>query len=242
MVLTSAFVTAFYIFRMIFMTFHGKPRLSAQKQSNLKESPITILVPLILLAVVAMLSGLLFFKLALTPNQLDHNGIFGNTISQYLQPALGNITVVSAIASEAQTKTPWDFIIHSIHSIAFWLALSGVFLAYILYVLFPKVPKLFTKMKSGVGIIHFILVKKYFIEYFYDIVFVKGLLLLSKFFWVVIDIFMIDKVAVHGSAKLIHFTGSKLRKIQRGYIFDYALVLLIGVLGLMLWLVFWVNA
>ena len=242
MVLACAFVTAFYIFRMIFMTFHGKTQLSAQKQSSLKESPVTILVPLILLAVVAIVSGLLFFKLALTPNQTDYNGIFGHTISQYIQPALGNITVVAAIASEAQTKTPWDFIVHSIHSIAFWLALSGVLFSYILYVLFPRVPKLFTKIKSGIGIIHFILVKKYFIEYFYDIVFVKGLLLLSKFFWVVIDIFIIDKIAVHGSAKLIHLTGNTLRKMQRGYIFDYALVLLIGVLGLMLWLIFWVNA
>ena len=90
---------------MIFMTFHGKTKLDQKQQSSLKESPITILFPLILLAIVAMISGALFFKLALTPNQIDHNGIFGNTISQYVQPALGNMTVISALANEAQNKT-----------------------------------------------------------------------------------------------------------------------------------------
>ncbi|WP_119343657.1 NADH-quinone oxidoreductase subunit L [Facilibium subflavum] len=241
LVLACAFVTSFYTFRFIFMTFHGKPRMDAHTKAHIKESPWSILIPLILLSIASIFAGMLFFESALTPNLTTSQSFFGNTISQYIQPALGNMTVVSALAAESYTKTPWDYIAHSVHTLPFWLAISALVLSYILYVLFPRVPQFLAQAKSGVGILHYVLVKKYFIDGLYDVFFVKGSVLLSKILWVVIDIFMIDKVAVHGSAGLIYFTGKKLRKLQRGYIFDYALVLLIGVVALIVWLIFWVN-
>ncbi len=241
LVLACAFVTPFYTFRMIFMTFHGQPRMDAHTKAHIKESPWSILIPLILLAIPSIFMGMLFFELALTPNTANSDGFFGNTIAQYMQPQLGNMTVISVLAEEAITKTPWDYIMHSLHTAPFWLAVLALILAYIFYVLMPNIPKILANVRSGMGILHYVLVKKYFIDELYDLVFVKGTRLLSKFLWVVVDIFMIDKIAVQGSANLIYFTGKKLTKVQRGYLFDYALVLLIGVLALITWLIFWVN-
>ncbi|WP_116964509.1 NADH-quinone oxidoreductase subunit L [Fastidiosibacter lacustris] len=241
LVLACAFVTPFYTFRMIFMTFHGQPRMDAHTKAHIKESPWSILIPLILLAIPSIFMGMLFFELALTPNTANSDGFFGNTIAQYMQPQLGNMTVISVLAEEAITKTPWDYIMHSLHTAPFWLAVLALILAYIFYVLMPNIPKTLANVRSGMGILHYVLVKKYFIDELYDLVFVKGTRLLSKFLWVVVDIFMIDKIAVQGSANLIYFTGKKLTKVQRGYLFDYALVLLIGVLALITWLIFWVN-
>ncbi len=241
LVLACAFVTSFYTFRMIFMTFHGPTRMDAHTKAHVKESPLTILIPLILLAIPSVFAGMLFFEPALTPNLANAHGFFGNTIAQYYEPALGNMTVVATLAQEAATKTPWDFVMHSVHTPAFWLAISALVLAYIFYVLVPSIPKALSNVRSGFGVLHYILVKKYFIDGLYDLVFVKGVVLLSKVLWVVIDIFMIDKVAVQGSADLIYFAGKKMTRVQRGFLFDYALVMLIGVLALIAWLIFWVN-
>ena len=241
LVLACAFVTSFYTFRMIFMTFHGKPRMDEHTRSHLKESPWSILIPLIALSIPAIFAGMMFFEPALTPNLAVHQGFFGDTISQYIQPGLGNMSVVSALAAENFTKTPWDFITHSVQTLPFWLAISALVLAYVFYVVAPGIPKFLAQAKSGVGILHYILIKKYFIDGLYDLIFVKGVLLLSKFLWIVIDVVMIDKVAVGGAASMIYCTGKKLTKLQRGYLFDYALVMLIGVLALIAWLVFWVN-
>lgn len=241
LVLACAFVTSFYIFRMIFMTFHGQPRMDTHTKTHIKESPWTILLPLILLAIPSIFAGMLFFESALTPNLANANGFFGNTIAQYSQPALGNMTIVASLAQEAATKTPWDYIAHSVQTVPFWLAIGALILAYIFYVLIPSIPKTLANVRSGVGILHYILVKKYFIDGLYNLIFVKGVILLSKFLWIVVDIFMIDKTAVQGSADLIYFAGRKMTRMQRGYLFDYALVMLIGVVALITWLIFWVN-
>jgi NADH-quinone oxidoreductase subunit L len=209
--------------------------------SHLKESPLSILLPLIILSVASIVSGYLFFKFALTPNTNVDINFFGNTIYQYLQPALGNRTVIEVLATESYTHSPLSFIFHSINTLSFWLALSGLVTAYIFYIKFPKFPKLLSQKKSIFGIAHYILVKKYFIDNLYDIVFVKGVVNLSKFCWHVIDIFIIDNLIVKGTTNLLVLTGKVLKKSQRGYLFDYTFVLLLGIITLILWLIFWIN-
>lgn len=237
LVLACAFVTSFYIFRMVFLVFHGESRMDPKVESHVKETGWSIRLPLILLAIPSMAIGYLMFDTILAGN----SGIFGNTITPYLQAGLGNMSVVAHLAHEADTATPLDFILHSIYTIPFWLAVSAVVLAYLFYVKFPRIPAFLANVKSGFGVLHYVLVKKYFIDGLYDLVFTKGTILLSKFLWYVVDIFIVDKVAVHGTSALIYGTGEKLRKVQRGYIFDYALVLIIGVVALMVWLIFAAN-
>ena len=110
-------------------------------------------------------------------------------------------------------------------------------LSYVLYILVPSIPKSLAKKGSGVGIIYHILVKKYFVDTLYDVVFVRIFLCVSTFLWKVIDIFIIDKTLVHGTSNLIYQAGDNLRKIQRGYLFDYAFVMMVGVLLFMILLI-----
>jgi NADH-quinone oxidoreductase subunit L len=233
MVLACAFVTSFYIFRMFFLVFHGKERMSEEEKSHLKESPLSRLVPLILLAIPYAFIGEYFFTSILSQS----HGLFGNTISSYAQAGLHGMSVTADLASEPDTFNSFAFIKHSVSTVPFWLASSALVLSYVLYIWLPSIPRALASTKSGVGIVYHILVKKYFIDALYDVVFVAIFLAISNFLWKVIDIFIIDKAVVQGTSSLIYHTGDSFRKIQRGYLFDYAFVLMIGVLLFMILLI-----
>ena len=233
MVLACAFVTSFYIFRMFFMVFHGKERMLDEEKSHLKESPLSILIPLILLAIPSMFVGEYFFSSILS----QKHGLFGNTISPFIQAGLGGESVTAHLANEPATVSSMAFIKYSVTTVPFWLALSALVLAYVLYVWLPVIPRLFANKKSGFGIIYYILVKKYFIDVLYDVIFVNIFLAISNFLWKVVDIFIIDKTVVNGTSSLIYHTGDSFRKIQRGYLFDYAFVMMVSVLLFMILLI-----
>ena len=226
MVLACAFVTSFYIFRMFFVVFHGKERMSDKEKSHLKESPKSILIPLILLAIPSVCIGYFFFEPVLSQT----HGLFGDTITHYTQQGLGNISITGFLASDEATKTPLAFMEHSIHTVPFWLAISAFVLSYILYIYFPKIPEALSDIKTGVGVIYHILVKKYFIDILYDEIFVKIFLTISCALWKFVDVLLIDKTLVHGTSGAIYCVGDRLRKLQRGYLYDYAFVMMIGVL------------
>ncbi|MDE4972184.1 NADH-quinone oxidoreductase subunit L, partial [Francisella tularensis subsp. holarctica] len=78
-------------------------------------------------------------------------------------------------------------------------------------------------------IIYHILVNKYFIDALYDVLFVNIFFAISNFFLKVVDIFIIDKTVENGTSNVIYHTGDSVRKIQRGYLGDYALVMMGGV-------------
>jgi NADH-quinone oxidoreductase subunit L len=218
---------------MFFLVFHGKERMSDKERSHIKESPFSILIPLILLAIPSAFIGEYFFSSILSQT----NGLFGSTIASYAQAGLDGMSVTAHLAAESAMANSYDFVKHSVLTVPFWLALSALVLSYILYVLVPSVPKALANAKSGMGIIYHILVKKYFIDTLYDVVFVNIFLAISNFLWKVIDIFIIDKTVVHGTSNLIYYAGDNFRKVQRGYLFDYAFVMLIGVLLFMILLI-----
>ena len=233
MVLACSFVTSFYIFRMFFVVFHGKERMSEKESSHIKESPLSILIPLVLLAIPSVFIGEYFFGSILSQDA----GLFGDTITSYSQAGLHGMSVTAHLASESAMANSFAYIKHSIHTLPFWLALSAMVLSYVLYILSPSIPKALAKKSSGVGIIYHILIKKYFIDTLYDVVFVRIFLCVSTFLWKVIDIFIIDKTIVHGTSNLIYQTGDSFRKVQRGYLFDYAFVMMVGVLLFMILLI-----
>ncbi|AIT09499.1 NADH:ubiquinone oxidoreductase subunit L [Candidatus Francisella endociliophora] len=233
MVLACAFVTSFYIFRMFFLVFHGKERMSEKERSHIKESPFSILLPLILLAIPSAFIGEYFFSSILSQD----NGLFGNTISSYAQSGLHGMSVTAHLAGESAMQNPMTYMTHSLETVPFWLALSALVLSYVLYIWVPAIPKALATTKSGFGIVYHILVKKYFIDTLYDVIFVSIFLAISNFLWKAVDIFIIDKTVVHGTSNLIYHTGDSFRKIQRGYLFDYAFVMMVGVLLFMILLI-----
>ena len=222
MVTACAFVTAFYTFKMFFFVFHGKERMSPEVRATIRESSASILIPLILLSIPAALAGIYFFNPAL-------HGFFGDSI--YVAPELN---VTAQLAAESATQTPWTFMEHAVHTLPFWLAILGVLSAYVCYVLVPSIPKTIAKIFSP---IYWFLLKKYLIDDLYDIVIGRGGWLLGLILWKGIDVFVIDRTLVHGSANLIYYSGSKLRKLQSGYLYHYAFVMVASLLALFVWMV-----
>jgi NADH-quinone oxidoreductase subunit L len=212
----GAFVTALYTFRMFFLVFHGKSKLTKEALSQVHESSWTILLPLILLAIPSIFSGWLFFEPAM-------HGWFGGAIqlSAFYHP-------IKDLAENY--ATPSSFLIHSFMTLPFWLAISGVFVAWVCYVLSPNIPE---KLATYFNFLYQILIRKYGIDAFYDKVFGHGSVALGRFLWKVGDDWIIDKICVQGLGLFVRLLGSFLRVIQSGYLTHYAFAMVLGLFAML---------
>jgi len=212
-VVLGTFVTALYTFRMFFLVFHGKPRMSAEHFLEVRESPLTILIPLGLLAIPSVISGYYFFNPAL-------HEFFGHSI----QAMPGNNPAETLALSYAG---PFSFIQSACLSLPFWLGFLGIGAAFFAYVLKPELPVKFAKY---FGFLHRILLQKYGIDALYDAVFGRAIMRLGRVLWKVIDEALIDKVLVQGSGLAVRIFASLLRSIQSGYLTHYVFFMMIGIL------------
>ncbi|VAX09967.1 NADH-ubiquinone oxidoreductase chain L [hydrothermal vent metagenome] len=220
MVLLGVFVTALYSFRMFFMVFHGEERMDDHTKHHLRESPKTVTVPLIMLAVPSVIIG------AMTVGGVAFGGWFDGAITVAPQhDVLGQVGYNGVLG----------FMWHGIWAPPTWLALFGFLTAYVLYI---KKPELADKIKQAASPIHNLLDKKYFFDEAYQFVFAGGSKLLGKIFWKVGDQFMIDGLVVNGSARTVGFIAGIVRHIQTGYLYHYAFAM---ILGLLLLLALFVN-
>jgi NADH-quinone oxidoreductase subunit L len=251
-VLAGVFVTAFYSFRMYFLVFHGEERFGkAQHHSHghdsdahdeahddhhhhglapgekPHESPLVVTLPLILLAIPSVIIG------ALTIGPMLHGEFFKGVIF------VGeNHPAMEELSHEFNHLGGWlQMAMHSVLTAPFWLALGGVASAYYCYMVNPKVPAWFYAKFTAV---HTLLDNKYYMDKFNDVVFAGGARLLGGGLWNFGDKGLIDGFIVNGSAKLVGWFSSIVRTGQTGYIYHYAFVMIIGVLGaLMYFLPFW---
>lgn len=220
LVLLGVFVTAFYSFRMFFLVFHGKERMDEHTRSHLHESPWVVTVPLIALALPAVLSGYVidpmvmgdFFKGVIFVD--ESHDVIGEIASHY-HGIIG-------------------FVIHGMMMPPFWLAMVGVASAWFIYM---KKPELATWFYERLGFLHRILDNKYYADDFNQKVFAKGSLLLGKNLWRFGDRMMIDGFIVNGSAKVIGLCSGIIRRIQTGYLYHYAFAMIIGVLVIISWFI-----
>lgn len=218
LVVGGALVTSLYTFRMFFIVFHGKSRVPDEIKPHVKESPLPILIALVFLAIPATFAGMVFVEPAL-------NHFFGNAIF-----VLPKYDVVAKLA--ADYHTPLQFFLHSFTTLTFWLASGGVFLMWLFYVACPAIPEWISKKFSW---FHTFLLRKYFVDETYDIVSIGVSRGLGQFFWKIGDLLFIDSGAVHGSAKTVRFIGNMLRKLQSGYLYHYALMMIIGLFVILGW-------
>jgi NADH-quinone oxidoreductase subunit L len=125
--------------------------------------------------------------------------------------------------------------IHAFTSLPFILALAGVVTAYVFYMVAPQIPAMFAKVLRPLIVIG---ENKYFLDWFNENVLAAGARLLGRGLWKVGDQTIIDGALVNGSAKLVGLIGSLVRLFQTGYLYHYALVMILGVFALMTWFVF----
>ena len=217
-VLIGVFVTAFYSFRLIFMTFHGNNRADDHTRKGLRESPAVIIWPLILLAIPSVIAGAIFFEPMLFGDHFKDSIFIADehkALEEMTRAFHGAQGVALIIGS----------IVHGIQTPPFWLALGGIFFAWWCYIKQPDLPG---KIAARFTPITRMLENKYWVDEFNQAVFANGAVALGKKLWKSVDAGLIDDVIVNGSANLVVSLAGKLRQIQSGYIYHYAFAMIIG--------------
>jgi NADH-quinone oxidoreductase subunit L len=211
-VLSGVFVTAFYTFRMLFLTFYGKPRMDEHTLKHVEESPWVVTIPLMMLAFFSISAGFMFI------DPLVFGNFFGDSIK-----VLPAHDVVKQITEHYVDLGP--FIAHGLQSAPFLLSVMGVFLAWIMYVRLPHLPG---RVREKAGAIYTLLLRKYFVDEFNEFVFAGGARAIGRLFWKIGDVKLIDGLAVNGTARMIGWVSSVVRHIQSGYVYHYAFAMILG--------------
>jgi len=220
-VLLGVFVTALYSFRMFFLVFHGEERMDAKIKSHIHESPWVVTVPLVLLAIPSAIIG--WF----TVEPVLFGGYFGDAIIVRQGP-----DVLSKIGAEWHGSLA--LFMHAVQTPVFWLAVSGAFTAWFLYLKRPDIPATIKDKLSG---LYTLLDQKYYMDDLYIKGFAAGGRAVGNFLWRKGDEFVIDGVLVNGTANSIGKLAGVMRQIQTGYLYTYALAMIIGLTALLSWLI-----
>lgn len=223
-VLVGAFLTPLYIFRAVFLTFHGESRLPAHQRGHVQESPWVVLIPLIVLAVPSLVSG----ELLVGPMLFATPKLLGNTIF-----VLPEHNVLATLAQSYHGAA--EMALEAGRSLTFWLALAGIVTAWYFTLMRPAFAAALTKRFSYV---YSILMRKYGFDDFNQLVIVHGTRRVGEFLYKTADLKFIDGIFVNGSGKLIRWFALVARRMQTGYIYDYAGVMILGVVVLLVWLLF----
>jgi NADH-quinone oxidoreductase subunit L len=197
---------------------HGHHGLAPGQKPH--ESPLVVTLPLILLAIPSVVIGFFAIKPML------YGGFFDKVIAINTErhPAMEKLA--------EEFHGPLQMALHGFTSLPFWLALAGVVAAYYCYMINPRVPAWFyAKLRP----IHTLLDNKYYMDKFNEIVFAGGARGVGKALWQVGDRVLIDGLVVNGSAKLVGWFSGIVRGFQTGYIYHYAFVMILGVLGTLLY-------
>jgi NADH-quinone oxidoreductase subunit L len=218
-VLSTVFITALYTFRLVFMTFHGKPRMDHHTEEHLHESPWVVTLPLIILAIPTVCAGWLI-------GPMLFGSYFGEAI--HFSPQHG---AVAQMAAEFHGVV--GMMTHSLSTAPFWLSIGGIFTAWYLYMVKTDLP---AKIKQAAGPLFTLLDRKYFIDEFYSWLFAGGARALGAGLWKIGDVKVIDGFVVNGAARVIGMTAVLVRRFQSGYIYHYAFTMIVGVFVLIsLW-------
>jgi NADH-quinone oxidoreductase subunit L len=237
-VMAGVFVTAFYSFRMYFLVFHGKERFDQipphehdpseepdphhhqDEHHEPHESPWVVTVPLVLLAFPSVVIGFLtigpmlfgdFFKDSIFVDAARH-------------PAMAELARIY--------HGPLQMALHALTTPVLWLAVAGVALAWYMYLVNPALP---AAIQRRVQPLHTLLENKYYMDWFNEHVLSRAAVLLGTALWRRGDVGVIDGVLIDGSANTIGRIGRSTRALQSGYLYWYALVMIVGVIGLMTW-------
>ncbi len=203
----AAFLTAFYSWRLLFLTFHGKPRADHHTMEHVHESPAVMLVPLLLLSVGAVLAGYVFapYFIGHHEHAFWHGAIFNGANNH---------------------------IMHAMHEVPAWVGLAptvvgvgGIALAFVFYMLAPSLPR---ALATALAPVHRFLLNKWYFDELYDFLFVRPTMAVARVFWKVGDAKLIDGMP-NGVAALAADIGRGAVRLQTGRVASYAFVMLIGI-------------
>ena len=215
--LSGVFITALYSFRLVFLVFHGKERMDHHTLEHLHESPAVVWVPLVALAVPSLVAGVLGAGPML----------FGDYFGASIQVAKEH-DVLGEMAHHWHGVVP--FILHGMQQPPFFLAMSGVVVAWFLYLKQPELP---AKIAAAFGPLHRVLLEKYGFDRFNDWFFAGGARGTGAQLWRFGDVTVIDGWMVNGSARLVGWFSGVARQVQSGHLYHYAFAMILGLLALL---------
>ncbi|NQW01705.1 MAG: NADH-quinone oxidoreductase subunit L, partial [Rhodospirillales bacterium] len=212
--IAAAFLTAFYSWRLLIMTFHGTPRADERTMAHVHESPKIMVVPLLVLAAGAIFAG-----------YLGVENFVGIHTAEFWGTSIRILETHQALENA--------------HHVPLWVKVSpiavcfaGIFLAYWFYMFQPAIPgRIATRFQ---GIYQFLLNKWYFDE-LYDRIFVRPCFALGRALWKVGDGTLIDGVGPDGISAAVRYTSRRAAALQTGYLYHYAFAMLVGVVVLVTW-------
>jgi NADH-quinone oxidoreductase subunit L len=238
-VVAGVFVTAFYSFRMYFLVFHGDERFrhrpfpgehdhdehdhdehEAAGAHEPHESPWVVTAPLLLLAAPSVVIGFV------TIRPMLFGGFFKDSIAVDLErhPAMDEL----AKDFHGAAAMAW----HGLAGLPFWLALGGVVLAWWFYLRQPSIPAV---IRARFGLVYRLLENKYYMDWINERVLAPAARAVGTGLWKGADVGVIDNIMIDGSARTVGGIAALTRRLQSGYLYWYALVMIIGVVGLMTW-------
>jgi NADH-quinone oxidoreductase subunit L len=255
-VLAGVFITAFYSFRLVFMTFHGPERFGhdthaheahghdakahdahdahshdahADDHGHGHHGGTPHESPWVVWLPLAVLAVPSLIVGWFTIGRVLFGGYFGDAIQ-----VLPEHDVIKQLGEGFHG--PGAFVLHGLQVLPVYLALAGVLLAWVFYVKRPDLPEKIAKMFSP---LYTLFVNKYYADDFNQKVFAGGSLGLGKFLWKAGDGVLIDGLAVNGSARLVGWLSSVVRHVQTGYLYQYAFTMIIGLAALLGWYLWW---
>ena len=211
----AALFTSFYSWRLAFMTFFGKPRASADVMHHVHESPMVMLLPLLLLGIGAVVAGVIF-----------HDYFFGHHYADFWKGALFTL--------------PTNTVLEEFHEVPKWVKWSpfvamalGFVTAWYMYIKNPSAPK---KLAEQQWMLYQFLLNKWYFDELYDFLFVRSSKALGRFLWKKGDVATIDAYGPNGVASAVGGLTQRVVRLQSGYLYHYAFAMLIGIAALVTWM------
>jgi NADH-quinone oxidoreductase subunit L len=202
----AAMMTAFYSWRLLFITFHGEKRGDEAVMARVKESPFSMLFPLFLLALGAVFLGAVASDYFIGDNRHD----------------FWDYTIVTSTGGAIARAIHLNVFVKLLPTL---LSLCAIFIAYVFYIKWIDVPLILSdRLKS----VYILLKKKWFFDDVYNFVFIKGAFSLGRVFWKMFDEYIIDGLLIGGILGTIKKAAKQISAVQTGYIYNYMFLFVLG--------------
>ncbi|MCR9073061.1 MAG: NADH-quinone oxidoreductase subunit L [Alphaproteobacteria bacterium] len=212
--IAAALLTAFYSWRLLFMTFHGKPRMDKHTFDHAHESPPVMLAPLIVLAIGAVISGFVGYEY-----------FVGHHMDAFWGSAIKILEENNAIEAAHHVPT-WVKLLPLV------VGVIGIGAAYFAYIMKPEIPG---KVTAAIRPVYLFLLNKWYFDELYDWLFVKRSWQAGLAFWKTGDGTIINGFGPDGVSAMARWCAGQVARLQTGYLYHYAFAMLIGVVALISW-------
>ncbi len=212
----TAGLTSFYMFRVLFMTFFGESRVEPEVAKHIHESPSSMTVPMIILAILSVIGGYIG-----VPKILGGS----NLIEHFLEPSF-TLTGLAGFETENLFHPVSHSLEYLLMIIAVIVGLAGIYVAYLFYLKNRELPE---KLSKSFPLLHKLLYNKWYVDEIYEFIFEKPGNFIGNVLWVIWDELIVDGV-VRTVTGIIRGVGYGLRFVQTGSVQFYAVSILLGII------------